>query len=336
MTDTDIRWKARVRLALAAGSVDRTTADAALEEVEQHCAQSGERPEDAFGTPQEYADAVVRDRIPPERRTALHWDGLTRADHVGGALAQTGIAALLTGACTWAWYGTMPTVTPAALAGGALTGVALTSACLAASLARSRTRGTAGWAAVAATALLLAATAFTTLPATPLGRLPAPALCVLGVLLLWTAARYEPTSDPTPHSEEPVMEPQTPSENWLLELPRLLQERHGLSRAQAAELTGEAAQHLTATGRDPEDEFGPVELYALRLAAERPAPRARWWTRNDAQSAILALILVGYLASNLAAHGPLWQTVLAAVALATDLALLSGYLLRRPSRMLRR
>ncbi|MEU6217687.1 hypothetical protein ABZ845_09225 [Streptomyces sp. NPDC047022] len=327
MTDADARWKARVRLALAARSVDTATADTVLDEVDQHCAQSGEKPEDAFGTPQEYAAAVVRDRLPPEQRAHQRWDGSPRADHLRVALAQTGLATLAFGVCVWAWSGTLPTVAPAALAGGALTGVALLSTCLTASLAGSRLHAATGWGAVAAMAVLLAAAAFTHLPTAPLGRLPAPALCVLGLLLLWTAARHESTPD----REEPGMTSQTRPEDWLIELPRLLQERHGLSHAQATELTREAAHHLIATGRDPGDEFGPVELHALRLAEGQTAPRTRWWMRKDVQAALLALILVGYLAAGLASEGPLWLTVLAAVALATQLTLLAWHLRRKRS-----
>ncbi|MET8448013.1 hypothetical protein [Streptomyces sp. NPDC005209] len=329
MTDTDTRWKARLRLALAAQSVDRATADLVLDEVEQHCAHSGETPEDAFGKPEEYAVAVVRDRIPPQERTGRRWDGLTRADHAFAAVTQTGIAAVVAGACLCAGYGTTLPLTPAGTTGVALTGVALLSACLTASLARSRARGAAGWGAATLAALVLAATAFTTLPTTSLGRLPAPALCVLGVLLLWGAARFSSTLD----REGPTMNSRTHPENWLVDLPRLLEERHGLSRARSAELTREAAQHLIATGRDPEDEFGPAELYALRLAEEESAPRTQWWTRNDVQATTLAVILLGYLVSNAVSEGPVWQTALAAVALATDLALLTTHLLRgRPAK----
>ncbi|MBL1098400.1 hypothetical protein [Streptomyces coffeae] len=325
MTDGTSRWNARARLALAAQSVDRATADTVLDEVELHCAESGETPEDAFGAPEEYAAAVARDRIPPEGRTGRHWDGLTRADHVFAALAQTGVAALVAGVGVWVWDGTMLTVTPAGLAGGAFLGVVIPSACLMATLASSRRRGAVGWGAVALAALLLSALAFTSLPTASLGRLPAPALCVLGVLLLWSAARYEPTPD----HEELTMKSQTKPENWLVDLPRLLEERHGLSRARAAELTREAADHLTATRRSPREEFGPVELYALKLAEGQSVPSTRWWMRKDVQAVVSAVILVGYLVANLASGGPAWQTVLAAVALATELALFTAYLLRK-------
>ncbi|MGS2589791.1 hypothetical protein [Streptomyces hebeiensis] len=120
-------------------------------------------------------------------------------------------------------------------------------------------------------------------------------------------------------------------EDWLRDLTRLLEERHEVPGARAAELTEEAAQHLATSGRAPEEEFGPVELYALDLAEQEAAPRARWWQRGDVQQVVLSLILVSYLADNLATGGPVWLTVLAAVALAVDLALLAGHLVRRRS-----
>ncbi|MGW8970045.1 hypothetical protein [Streptomyces platensis] len=325
MTDLTSRWKARARLALAGQSVDRATADMVLDEVDLHCAQSGETPEVAFGAPEEYAAAVARDRVPPEERTDRHWDGLTRADHISAALAQTGVAVLVAGVCVWVRDGTMLTVTPAGVVGSALLGVAIPSACLAATLASSRVRGAVRWGSGAVAALLLSAGAFTYLPTASYGRLPVPALCALGVLLLWSAARYKPVPD---HKER-TMASQTLPGNWLVDLPRLLEERHGLSRSRAAELTREATHHLTATGRSPQEEFGPVELYALQLAEGQSVPRTRWWMRHDVQAAALAVILVGYLVSHLASAGPAWQTVLAAAALATELALLTVSLLRK-------
>lgn len=114
---------------------------------------------------------------------------------------------------------------------------------------------------------------------------------------------------------------------WLARLTGLLEERHAIPRPRAAELTAEAAGHLDATGRAPEEEFGPVELYALRLS-EGEAPRRPWWKRGAVPDAVLALLLTVYLVAGLASGGPLWQTVLAAVALAVNLALLATRLAR--------
>ncbi|MGP3944381.1 hypothetical protein [Streptomyces sp. 6N106] len=319
MTDETTQWNARTRLALAARSVDTTTADTVLDEVAQHCADSGETPYEAFGTPDEYADTVISERIPPEARAGLHADGLTRADHLSSALAQTGVVTLIAGVFLWGGSGTMLSVTPAGLTGSALTAVALISACLALTFSGSRLRAAAAWGLTALVAVMLAAVAFTTLPITRLGRLPTPALCMLGVVLLWSATRSGPVS----HHEGVTMTRQTDAhsrdEDWLRELHQLLRQRHAISHDRAAELTRDAAHHLIATGGAPQDEFGPVELYALKLA-EQERSGSRWWLRQDVQAVIVVLITLGYLVSNLLSDGPLWQTIVASAALAGSLA----------------
>ncbi|MFI1395885.1 hypothetical protein [Streptomyces sp. NPDC020681] len=327
MTDEVTRWHARVRLALAAQSVDSTLTDTVLDEVAQHCADSGESPQDAFGTPEAYAATVVSERFPPEERLR-HQRGQTPAATVRAALAPIGVAALVAGACLWVANGFTLALTPAGSIGSAFIAIALTGGHLALTASRFRRRA-AGWVLLAA-ATVLGATAFTALSDKPFGHLPAPVLCVLGLALLWWATRNKPTADP----EGVTMQPRTDTqktvgrERWLRQLTQLLEERHAVPRARAAELTQEAADHLAATERAPEDEFGPVELYALRLSEEE-SPRTRWWLRNDIQNAILAVILTGYLVSNLASGGPFWQTALAAGALAVDLALLAAHLVRK-------
>ncbi|MER5869547.1 hypothetical protein [Streptomyces sp. NPDC002044] len=125
-----------------------------------------------------------------------------------------------------------------------------------------------------------------------------------------------------------MMKPETDApdaqerELWLRELTRLLEERHAIPRARAAELTEEAAGHLDATGHAAGQEFGPVELYALRLA-EADAPRAGWKRGGVLPDAVLAVILTGYLVAGIASGGPLWQIGLAAGALAVHLAILA-------------
>ncbi|MEU6705409.1 hypothetical protein [Streptomyces wuyuanensis] len=326
MTDEVTRWNARVRLALAARSADSALADTVLAEVAQHCADSGERPEDAFGPPEAYAAAVVAERIPPEER--LRHTGVGPAATFRDALAPIGAAALVAGACLWAINGSTLSLTPGGLVGTSFVAVALAAGCLAVTAPGSRRRF-AGW-VIAAAATVLGAIAFTVLSKGAVGRLPTPVLCLLGLALLGWAARDRPTPD----TEGVTMHSRTDARNtlgteqWLGRLTDLLEERHAVPRTRAVELTREAAGHLTATGRAPEEEFGPVELYALRLSEEE-SPRARWWLRSDVQNAVLAVILTSYLVGNLAAGGPFWQTALAAGALAVCLALLAVPLLRR-------
>ncbi|MFJ6985905.1 MULTISPECIES: hypothetical protein [unclassified Streptomyces] len=195
MTNAFARWDAQMRLELAAASVDRATADTVLAEVAQHCAESGESPEEAFGTPREYAVAVVRERVPVEERARRNRDGLTRADDVFAALTTTGVTALLAGAYLWISTGIMPPLTAAGLVGTTFTAVALPSASLALTVSRHRLRTAAAWAVVALVSVVSAAVAFTTLPTTDFGRFPSPALCALGIALLWSATRTGPTTE---------------------------------------------------------------------------------------------------------------------------------------------
>ncbi|MFJ6728167.1 hypothetical protein ACIQPQ_25025 [Streptomyces sp. NPDC091281] len=119
------------------------------------------------------------------------------------------------------------------------------------------------------------------------------------------------------------------NEDWLRDLPRLLEERNGIPRARATELTTEAANHLIATGRSPVDEFGPVEVYALKLAEQEKTPRVRWWLRDDVHRFVIGAILAIYLVQNIVTDGPVWQTALAATALAIDLTLITTDRLRK-------
>ncbi|MEV6397701.1 hypothetical protein AB0M39_23510 [Streptomyces sp. NPDC051907] len=327
MTDEATRWNARVRLALAAQSVDSALADTVLEEVAQHCADSGESPEDAFGRPEAYAATVVSERFGPEERLRLR-DRQTPAATVRAVLVPIGTAALVAGACLWVMDGFTLALTPGGLVGSSFVAIALTGGCFAVTASRSRRRA-AGW-VLAAVATVLGATAFTALSHQAFGHLPAPVLCLLGLALLGWAARDRPTAD----SEGDTMHSRTDTQStvghelWLRRLTQLLEERHAVPRARAAELAREAADHLAAAERAPEEEFGPVELYALRLA-EQESGRPRWYLRSDVQNAILAVILTGYLVANLASGGPVWQTALAAGALAVSLALLAVPLVRR-------
>ncbi|MFD4246026.1 hypothetical protein ACFWP3_31205 [Streptomyces sp. NPDC058525] len=325
--DAVTRWNARARLALAAHSVGGATADTVLDEVAQHCADSGESPHDAFGSPEEFAATVVTERVPPEERLRRMGDGPTFGQALRTAAAPVGLAALAAGACIWIADGPVFPVTPAGLAGTSLIAMALAGGGLVAT-ARNRRRRALGWGAVAA-ATVAAATALTALPGQPLGHLPAPLLCVLGLALLWAAIRTTPTAEPEGAIMDSGTAPLSTGERepWLDRLPRLLEERHAIPRARAAELAEEAAGHLEATGSTPEDEFGPVELYALRLA-EQEAPRAPWWKRGAVQESLFAVLLTAYLVVTLVSGGPSWQIALAGGALAVNLALLATRLPR--------
>ena len=196
MKDTSELWDAKARLVLAARSVPKSMADTALGEVSGHCADSGERPEEAFGTPAEFATAVATERVPAEARAGYDRDGLVPGDYRFAGLATAGIVAVLAGVCLWVSTGTTLALTPAGLVGTALAAAALASAFGAtSSLSVAGVPRVIGWRLASATAVVLAAVAFTTLPKTELGGVPTPALCVIGIVLLYVAARGKPAHE---------------------------------------------------------------------------------------------------------------------------------------------
>ncbi|WP_329067095.1 hypothetical protein [Streptomyces sp. NBC_01429] len=334
-TDTDARWNARVRLALASRSVDHRTADVVLDEVAQHCAATGETPEEAFGSAEEYADTVVKERVPPEDRAGSTG---THAEHVGAALMGTGCVALLAGPVLWIIEGAMLPVTVAGLVGAVLVGLALTGGNVAFTLSGSRVRAAVCWGSATAVLVVLAAIAFTTLPATGLGRIPALAVSVLGITLLYWGVKHGSDSDPDSDSGSGKGAPAqadlgTGAEGWLRELTRLLKEEHGIRAARAAELTAEAAEHLRASGGRPEEEFGPVGPYAVRLSDEDSTSHERWWLRDGVRSSVLSLfITVGLTVSAYRAGLPVWQVMVGCAAVAVELAILVSCVVSRRSR----
>ncbi|AGP52447.1 hypothetical protein [Streptomyces rapamycinicus] len=308
MSDETVEvWYARVRLRLAALSVPGDTADTVLTEVGQHRAESGEHPREAFGSPAEFAATVAAERVPDQVRAARDRDGLTPADRRSGVFGLLGMSTVVAGVLLWISTGGSLPLTLAGLAGTALTALALATALVAAHGPRSASRRRAvGWWSASAATTILAAIAFTALPRTGLGRLPTPIVCLVGIALMaiWFAVPGKPTSkgglDVIP---ETVHSP----EEWLRILPRLLEERHGLSRARAAELTEEAARHVIDAERAPRDEFGPVGLYALRLAEQEPS-RVRRLTRGDTRAAIFTVCSAMGLTLSLVNDEPLGLT----------------------------
>ncbi|RDG36819.1 hypothetical protein [Streptomyces corynorhini] len=325
MTDVDTRWSARLRLALADRSVGHRTADVVLDEVAQHCAATGETPEEAFGPAEEYAAVVVQERIPPEDRAGSTG---THAEHVGAALMAIGCVLLLAGPVLWIVEGAMLPVTLAGLVGVVLVVLAATGGNVTFTLSGSRVRAAVGWGVATAVLVVLAAVAFTTLPATDLGRIPALTLSVLGIPLFYWGLKHG--SDSAADTAKAARAGTgtdagtgTGTEGWLRELTRQLKEEHGIRAARAAELTAEAAEHLRATGARPEEEFGPVGPYAVRLADEDATPHERWWLRDGVRSSALTLaVTVGLTWSAFSAGLPVWQLAVGCAAIAVEVAIL--------------
>ncbi|MFD2419822.1 hypothetical protein [Amycolatopsis pigmentata] len=300
------RWEARARLALAARGVGKEFADARMEEVARHCAESGQRPEEAFGTAEEFAATVEPEEAPEHRGD----------DRSSSALMLYGVLAVLGGAWAWISEGLMLPATMAGLAGTALLVCMIYGVLLFLSLSKEGKPRRAPWILGAVVLLVpLAAVAFELLPRKELFPLPAPLLIAFGIALLaWGTSRTGGTR--SKHSGQDT-------EAWLRDLAGLLEGRHDLTRERAGELAAEAAAHLTESGRTPEEEFGPVEEYAARLA-EHEAPRPPWW--RDARILRAARPLGwGVLAAlNVIDGGPWWLSGVISLGLCADIWILAS------------
>jgi len=269
-------------------------------------------------------DRDANERRPADVRAGGDPDAMTATDYAVAVTAQLGLMTFAAGAYEFVADGLMTSLTAAALIGcvaiaagaAALHGVQF-------ALHSGSRRRAAGCGLAAIGAVVLAAVAFVEGPDTVIAHVPTPAICALGVLLpAWALFSKPPTA--------PAHE-RLPSEAWLHKLPRLLEGRHALPRARAAELTREASRHLAESGGEPEEEFGPVTAYARRLA-EAEAPRQHWWQRYDVRSAAGTAFFGVYLVNNLHGHGPMWLTLVAAAGTYTSTASLIGHLRRNAKR----
>ena len=264
MTSDPEQWKARARLELARRGVGKDLADTVLAEVDEHCADSGADPATAFGPPGAFADTVLHERVPPERRADLDRFGLTGGERRSEVIAQLGLFLALAGVVGWVGTGLLIPLTVAGLVGSVVLIAAVTAALYAVHEARAGGRPRAmalSWCVVAVLGVL-AALAFTGLPKAQLGVLPAPVITVAGVALLWWGLTRNSAGTPLPEPAD--------AEQWLAQLRVLLVGRHHISRARAAELTAEAAAQLHDTGAAPAEEFGPADRYAVTLAGNEP------------------------------------------------------------------
>ncbi|MGR3932811.1 hypothetical protein [Streptomyces sp. BRA346] len=249
---------------------------------------------DTFGRPDDFAEAVANERQPADVRAAGDPDAMTATDYAVAVTGQLGLMTFGAGAYEFVTNGLMTSLTTSALLG-----------------------------CVAIAAVALAAVALVEGPDTVIAHVPTPAICALGILLpAWVLFSKPPTA--------PAHE-RLPSEAWLHKLPRLLEGCHALPRARAAELTREASRQLAESGREPEDEFGPVAAYARQLAKAK-APRQHWWQRNDVRSAVGTAFFGVYLVNNLHDQGPMWLTLVAAVGTYTSTASLIAHLRRDAGR----
>ncbi|WP_337060012.1 hypothetical protein [Kineococcus sp. G2] len=274
----DERWGDRLlgRLLLEHG-VPGSVAEDAAEEARQACWESGRPAEELFGSADEHAADVARERVPVERRAAVDLDGTSPRDRWTVVLLGAGWGGFLYGLLLLVTEGWTTAVTPAGLAVLAATAAAWTGAAWGV-LERRAGRLVHGWAWLAAgaaglVACVVVADALRDRPA--LGQLPVPvvllvslALAVAGVKLPQRPATLDADADADAAAGD--------ADEWFARLGGLLRGRYHLTRADVRARVQEARGYWRDSGTaHPRDEFGPAEVHALRLVEDSPEPRRR-------------------------------------------------------------
>lgn len=264
-------WLDRVRVQLAGGGASKELIDAVAAEVCEHCAMSGERPEAAFGEPDEYARAVLRERMPLEVRADLDQFGMSGAERRSEVIAQFGLLVLVAGVSAWASTGLMLPVTVAGTIGTFVLAASMIVALHAVHVMRAEGHR---WPVIARLwCLALAmgageAAAFVLLPVVRLTVVPTPLIVVLGAVILgWAFTRKgTPKALRVPADDD----------EWLSQLHSLLIGRYRMPGAQVKDIVAEVRSHLDTSGGSPLEEFGTADQYAATVAAGKPN---KWWRR---------------------------------------------------------
>ncbi|MFK8907399.1 hypothetical protein [Streptomyces sp. YS-3] len=308
--EDDERWAAEFELALVGhhnpppGLVGEV-----LAEVYEIAAEAGRPVREVVGEPDTYADTVAAERISETRRSADGLDGFAPGGRFTAGLVWAGVQAVLFGIVLWVSDGFWLAAGWPDLMGGALLAVVSVAASGVLPELRAAARLRAWRIALAMVCVLIVTTAvlFVAVPSEPLVEVPAPALFGIGALLavaglqlsderaarwfLGRGAAAEPVGD----------------DEWLERLETLLRGRHGYPRAAAARCREEARDHLLASGGGAADEFGPVEVYALRLA-DNPGRTSRAARAQVIPTAFMCLLGAGWV-YDLLAHpepGSVW------------------------------
>ncbi|MCH6161629.1 hypothetical protein [Streptomyces marispadix] len=313
-------WGERVTWCLLYRGVELETAESAVAEALAHCAESGESPEQAFGTPEQYADSLAAARTPAARRAQRDYPhDLSVDDYWGLPLVAPGLVAAVGGVLVWIRNGLWVDVDAARLTGMALLAVVFSIAAVGYTL-RTAGRPRAATATLAGAAAMGIPVALSTqyLPRTELVRVPSATVVLCGFLLLWLGWRTERPAEPgrlgsvyerlltggRAHGRSrrggdadgsSTDGGGTDTADWLRRLEGLLRGRHRVSRRVARRIVAETEAHLESTGALPEEEFGDAEEYALTLVEEGRAPRPtkealRW--QGEAGFFVLCVICV--------------------------------------------
>ncbi|MCK2244419.1 MULTISPECIES: hypothetical protein [unclassified Crossiella] len=315
MTMATASWTDRARLELARRGVHLALINTVLTEVAEHCEDSGESPEQAFGTPAEFAEQTAATRVPLAERAKRGRDGVTVFETCSAMIGWVGLKTIVLGVFLLFVKGLFIPLTPAGLTGVPIVYAALLCALYASNLARllGRPRTVAPAWIVTGVLVVLAATALVELPREVLGSLPTPLFLAAGGLLVWWAWQRKSTSEVAKAVEH--------DHEWLDRLRGLLEGRHDVPRERADALVRETAAHLAAGGNPPAEEFGPVEEYAVTLAEHQPAA-PRWWQREIARHWVSFGLAVGFVGSAVFGDQPTWYFVTALALLAMSSALL--------------
>ncbi|WP_371649099.1 MULTISPECIES: hypothetical protein [unclassified Streptomyces] len=265
----DERWAAQFELALAYHhNPPDGLADAALTEVHEIAAEAGQPIRKVVGEPNAYADTVAAERISETRRSTEGLDGLVAGGRFTAGLVLAGVQAVLFGIVLWVSDGFWLTAGWTELTGGALLTVlsVTVSGVLPELRAAARLRA---WRIALAAVCALAVTAavlFTAVPSGSLVEVPAPALFGVGALLAVAGFRLPDERAARCFLGRRAAAEPVGDDAWLARLETLLRGRHGYSPKAAARCREEARDHLRASGGGAAEEFGPVEVYAMRLA----------------------------------------------------------------------
>ncbi|GAA0587228.1 hypothetical protein GCM10010394_15380 [Streptomyces crystallinus] len=247
-----------------------------LAEVHEIAAEAGQPLRQVVGEPKTYADTVAAERISETRRSAEGLDGATAGGRFTAGLVLAGVQTALFGLVLWMSDGFWLSAGWPELTGAALLTVLSVAVSGVLPELRAAARLRAWRFSLAAVCVLVMATAglFTAVPSRPLMEVPAPALFGVGGLLAVAGFRLsEERAGRWFLGRRATAEP-VGDDAWLARLEALLRGRHGYPPAAAARCREEARDHLRASGGGAAEEFGPVEVYALRLA-DTPGRKSR-------------------------------------------------------------
>ncbi|MFD8097406.1 hypothetical protein [Streptomyces malaysiensis] len=288
--EEDQRWAARFRLRLLLrhdppGGLD----DQVVDEVYEAVTDSGRSAHELFGDADDFAAQVAAERIDDAHRSRRDMHGITPGEGFRGGLLVLGAVGVSLSLHGWFSSGLEFTIGWPALAGTPLIGTVVLLIVVALTL-RTAGRPRGAWTATVGAVVMVpvAALAISSLPDGPLFSAPAPvvvALSALPAVIGWLlpeerVSRWFNGPEAAHHDDEA----------WLRRLDGVLRGAYGLSPRQAQAHVEEARAHLAASGGEAHEQFGPPQVYALRLADGPGASRRA--SRRKLRSGLLFLPVV--------------------------------------------